>query len=46
MGGAPQPLRLLVTIIIEVFLMTYVLMPHITRWLAKLIYPSAKPTRT
>lgn len=38
--GAPAPLRLLVTIGIEVFLMTYVLMPRITRWLATWIYPS------
>jgi antibiotic biosynthesis monooxygenase (ABM) superfamily enzyme len=38
-GGAPQPLRLLITIAIEVFLMTYVLMPRLTRWLARWIYP-------
>lgn len=37
--GAPPPLRLLVTIVIEVLLMTYVLMPRLTRWLAKWIYP-------
>jgi antibiotic biosynthesis monooxygenase (ABM) superfamily enzyme len=37
---APLPLRLLITIVIEVFLMTYVLMPRITRWFARWIYPS------
>jgi uncharacterized protein len=36
---APMQLRLLITITIEVFLMTYVLMPYITRWLAPWIYP-------
>jgi antibiotic biosynthesis monooxygenase (ABM) superfamily enzyme len=46
MSPAPQPLRLLVTITIEVLLMTYVLMPRLTRWLARWIYPSANPTRT
>ncbi|MBL8685443.1 MAG: antibiotic biosynthesis monooxygenase [Myxococcales bacterium] len=40
LGAAPMPLRLLVTITIEVFLMTYVLMPRLTRWLARWIYPS------
>lgn len=37
--AAPAPVRLLVTIVIEVFLMTYVLMPRLTRWLARWIYP-------
>lgn len=41
LSSAPAPLRLLVTIVIEVFLMTYVLMPRLTRWLAKWIYPSS-----
>jgi antibiotic biosynthesis monooxygenase (ABM) superfamily enzyme len=41
-GAAPQPLRLLVTITIEVFLMTYVLMPRLTKVLAKFIYPKPK----
>lgn len=36
----PQPLRLLVTIVIEVFFMTYWLMPRLTRWLAPWIYPA------
>lgn len=40
LSTAPMPLRLLVTITIEVFLMTYVLMPRITRWLARWIYPA------
>ncbi len=39
LSAAPLPLRLLVTITIEVFLMTYVLMPRLTRWLARWIYP-------
>jgi len=39
LGSAPQPARLLVTIVIEVFLMTYVIMPRLTRWLARWIYP-------
>lgn len=40
LSSAPMPVRLLVTITIEVFLMTYVLMPRLTRWLAWWIYPS------
>ncbi|HEX8697883.1 MAG TPA: antibiotic biosynthesis monooxygenase [Myxococcaceae bacterium] len=43
-GGAPAPLRLLVTIAIEVFLLTYVIMPRLTRLIARWIYPSVKPT--
>lgn len=39
----PAPLRLFVTIAIEVFFMTYWLMPRITRWLAPWIYPSKAP---
>jgi antibiotic biosynthesis monooxygenase (ABM) superfamily enzyme len=38
-AGVPSYIRLFVTISIEIFLMTYVLMPHITRVLAKWIYP-------
>ena len=38
----PSYVRLFVTISIEIFLMTYVLMPRITRLLAKWIYPSSK----
>lgn len=40
LAAAPMPLRLLVTITIEVFFMTYVLMPRLTRLLAKFIYPA------
>lgn len=40
LAGAPSPLRLLVTIVIEVFLMTYVVMPPLTRRLARFIYPA------
>jgi len=36
----PGPVRLLVTITIEVLLMTYWLMPQLTRRLARWIYPS------
>lgn len=43
MGDAPAALRLLVTIVIEVVLMTWVLMPRLTRWLARWIYPAARP---
>lgn len=42
LAEAPLPLRLLVTITIEVFFMTYVLMPRLTRWLARWIYPKSK----
>jgi uncharacterized protein len=41
LGAWPSPARLLVTIIIEVALMTWVLMPRLTRWLARWIYPRA-----
>jgi antibiotic biosynthesis monooxygenase (ABM) superfamily enzyme len=40
--NTPYPLRLLVTITIEVLLMTYWLMPQITRRLARWIYPARK----
>jgi uncharacterized protein len=36
----PSYVRLFVTISIEIFLMTFVLMPHLTKLLAKWIYPS------
>lgn len=38
-GDAPTAVRLLVTIVVEVTLLTYVVMPRITRWLARWIYP-------
>ena len=39
LADLPFQARLLVTITIEVFLLTYVLMPRLTRWLARWIYP-------
>jgi antibiotic biosynthesis monooxygenase (ABM) superfamily enzyme len=36
----PSYVRLFVTISIEIFLMTFVLMPHLTKLLSKWIYPS------
>lgn len=42
--GTPYPLRLLVTIAIEVVLMTWWLMPLVTRRLAPWIYPRRKAT--
>jgi uncharacterized protein len=42
--GAPFELRLLVTIAIEVVLMTYLVMPPLTRSLARWIYPRAAET--
>jgi uncharacterized protein len=46
LAETPLPFRMLVTIVIEVFFMTYVLMPRLTRLLAKWIYPTARPTHT
>jgi len=40
LSSAPFQLRLLVTITLEVFLMTYAVMPRLTRWLARWIYPA------
>lgn len=40
LSSAPPSVRLLVTIVIEVALMTWVLMPRLTRWLARWIYPA------
>lgn len=42
LGSVPAPARLLVTLVIEVFLMTYVVMPRLTRWLARWIYPARR----
>lgn len=42
LAGLPPPARLLVTITIEVLLMTYVVMPRLTRWLARWIYPHTR----
>ena len=41
-GDAPQPVRLFVTIAIEVFALTYLVMPRLTRVLARWIYPSVR----
>lgn len=41
-GEWPQWLRLLLTIGVEVFLMTYVLMPWLTRGLARWLYPGVE----
>jgi antibiotic biosynthesis monooxygenase (ABM) superfamily enzyme len=37
----PSYVRLFITISIEIFLMTFILMPHLTKLLAKWIYPSS-----
>ena len=44
LSSAPPALRLLVTIVIEVALMTWVIMPRLTRWLARWIYPRTVST--
>jgi hypothetical protein len=41
-ADVPYYLRLFVTLSIDIFLLTYVVMPRITRLLAKWIYPSTK----
>ena len=42
--ATPYPVRLLVTITLEVLLMTYWLMPLITKRMAAWIYPLRRPT--
>jgi uncharacterized protein len=42
----PSYVRLFITISIEIFLMTFILMPHLTKFLAKWIYPRSSPIRT
>jgi uncharacterized protein len=42
-GHWPYPVRLAITITIEVFLMTYLIMPRLTRSLAAWIYPTTRP---
>jgi hypothetical protein len=42
MAGWPLPLRVLITVTIQVVLMTYVIMPRLTPLLARFIYPSTK----
>ncbi len=44
-GNWPLALRLLVTVIAQVGLMTYLIMPPLTRALARWIYPSTRTTR-
>lgn len=41
-GGWPLALRLLATVILQVTLMTYVIMPRLTRLLARWIFPTTK----
>ena len=43
-GGWPLALRLLLTVTAQVLLMTYLIMPRLTRALARWIYPSTKTT--
>ena len=43
LAPVPAPVRLFLTIVLEIFLMTYVLMPRLTRWLARWIYPRQEP---
>jgi antibiotic biosynthesis monooxygenase (ABM) superfamily enzyme len=45
LGSAPAPVRLLVTIVLEVLVMTYVLMPRLTKALARWIYPAPRSVR-
>ncbi len=42
MEGWPLALRLLLTVTLQVLLMTYLIMPRLTRSLARFIYPSMK----
>src|SRR5919109_4897715 len=42
----PSYVSLLITISIEIFLMTFILMPHLTKLFAKWIYPSTNPIST
>lgn len=41
-GEWPLALRLLITVILQVTLMTYVIMPRVTRFLARWIFPSTQ----
>ena len=42
--GWPQPFRLLLTVTIQVMLMTYVVMPRLTPLIARFIYPRVRIT--
>lgn len=46
MATWPLPLRLLVTVTLQVALMTYVIMPRLTPRIARFIYPSPRKDRT
>ena len=41
--GWPQPFRLLLTVSLQVALMTYVVMPRLTPLIARFIYPRTEP---
>ena len=42
MAGWPLALRILVTVTIQIGVMTYVIMPRLTRLLARFIYPTTR----
>ncbi len=44
MTGWPLPLRVLVTVTVQILLMTYVIMPRLTPRIARFIYPKAVTT--
>lgn len=46
MGGWPTPLRLAIVIAVEITLMTYLILPRLTRRLARWIYPRSITTTT
>jgi hypothetical protein len=42
MTGWPMPLRILLTVTLQVALMTYLIMPRLTPLIARFIYPKTK----
>jgi antibiotic biosynthesis monooxygenase (ABM) superfamily enzyme len=42
LGDIPPPIRLAIVIATEITLMTYVLLPYLTRRLARWIYPTTR----
>ena len=42
LAGWPLPLRLLLTVTLQVVLMTYVIMPRLTPRIARFIYPTSR----
>lgn len=46
MGGWPTPLRLAIVIAVEITLMTYLILPRLTRRLARWIYPRSITSTT